>query len=118
MKVSYSYLLDQFKDSDPIFKDIKKLVKTGDYTLGKPLEEFENLFAKYIGRKYAIGVGTGTDALRLSLISIEVKPGDEVITAVNTFYSTAAAIVTIGAKYKYSRGVLSCGVVDSDMELC
>lgn len=98
MKVSYSYLLEQFKDPEPILEDIKKLVSSGDYTLGKPLEEFEKAFADYIGRKYAIGVGTGTDALRLSLISLNIKPGDEVITAVNTFYSTAGAIATVSAK--------------------
>jgi dTDP-4-amino-4,6-dideoxygalactose transaminase len=98
MKVSYSHLLEQFKDPDPILTDIKKLVKIGDFTLGKPLEKFEKLFAKFIGRKYAVGVGTGTDALRLSLVALNIRPGDEVITAVNTFYSTAAAIATIGAK--------------------
>jgi len=98
MEVSYSYLLDQFKDPEPILEDIKKLVKTGDYTLGESLEEFEKVFAKFIGRKYAVGVGTGTDALRLSLIVLGIKPGDEVITAVNTFYSTAGAIATVGAK--------------------
>jgi len=98
MKVSYSYLLEQFNNPDPILEDIKKLVKTGDFTLGKPLEEFEKLFAQYIGAKYAVGVGTGTDALRLSLIALGIKAGDEVITAVNTFYSTAAAIVTTGGK--------------------
>jgi dTDP-4-amino-4,6-dideoxygalactose transaminase len=98
MKVSYSYLLEQFDNPDAILEDIKKLVKTADFTLGKPLEEFEGLFAKYIGTKYAVGVGTGTDALRLSLIALGIKPGDEVITAANTFYSTAAAIATVGAK--------------------
>jgi len=98
MKVSYSYLLEQFKNPKPILEDIEKLVKTGDFTLGKPLEEFEEEFAKFIGRKYAIGVGTGTDALRLSLIALNVKAQDEIITAVNTFYSTAAAICTVGGK--------------------
>jgi len=98
MKVSYSFLNGQFKDPDPILKDIKKLVLSGDFTLGEPLTEFETEFAKFSKRKYAIGVGTGTDALRLSLIALGIKPGDEVITAANTFYSTAAAIATIGAK--------------------
>ncbi|MBI1971034.1 DegT/DnrJ/EryC1/StrS family aminotransferase [Candidatus Woesearchaeota archaeon] len=97
MEVPYSYLLDQFSDPEPIFNDMRALVKTGDYTLGKPLIEFEQQFAAYFGTAYAIGVGTGTDALRLSLLALDVKPGDEVITAANTFYSTAAAIATIGA---------------------
>jgi len=98
MKVSYSYLKEQFANPDAILADIKLLVQSGDFTLGKALEEFEKSFAGFLGIKYAIGVGTGTDALRFSLIAAGVKPGDEVITAANTFYSTAGAIATIGAK--------------------
>ncbi|MBU1199362.1 MAG: DegT/DnrJ/EryC1/StrS family aminotransferase [Nanoarchaeota archaeon] len=98
MKVSYSYLKEQFANPDAILADVKKLVLSGDFTLGNALEEFEKSLAEFLGSKFAVGVGTGTDALRLSLIAAGVKPGDEVITAVNTFYSTAAAIATVGAK--------------------
>ena len=54
MKVSYSYLPRQFSDIDDLLKDIKKFVKTGDFTLGKPLEKFEKKFAKLMGSKHAI----------------------------------------------------------------
>jgi hypothetical protein len=64
------------------------LVKTGDFTLGKPLEIFEKNFAKLIGAKYAVGVNSGTDAIKLSLKVLNIKDGDEVITAANTFVAT------------------------------
>jgi len=77
---------------------LKKFVKTGDFTLGKPLENFETKFAALIGTKYAVGVNSGTDALKLSLNALNVGPGDEVITAANTFVATVGAINELGAK--------------------
>ena len=59
---------------------------------------FEKKFAKLIGTKYAIGVNSGTDALKLSLKSIGIMPGDEIITAANTFVATVGAITELGAK--------------------
>lgn len=98
MEVSYSYLKEQFSNPEPILDDIRKLVKTGDFTLGKELAKFENNFSALNQTKYGIGVGTGTDALRLSLLALGIGHGDEVITAANTFYATAGAIATAGAK--------------------
>lgn len=98
MNVPFSYLARQFSDCDPIFEDLKALVKTGDFTLGAPLQEFENAFANVISANYAIGVGSGTDALFLPLKALDIGEGDEVITAVNTFVATAGAIATAGAK--------------------
>lgn len=98
MHVKYSYLEEQFADPQPILEEIGKLVRSTDYTLGKPVEEFEARFAEVIGRQYAVGVNSGTDALFLSLKALEVDPGDEVITAPNTFIATAGAIVAVGAK--------------------
>ena len=51
-----------------------------------------------IGTKYAIGVNSGTDALKLSLKAANIRPGDEVITAANTFVATVGAINELGAK--------------------
>ena len=79
MKVRYSYLSDQFKDADDLWADLKKFVSTGDFTLGKELSKFEDNFAKLIGTKYAIGVNSGTDAIKLSLKVLGIKAGDEVI---------------------------------------
>ena len=98
MKVRYSYLGQQFSNCDDLWRDLKKFVKTGDFTLGKPLQVFEQKFAKLIGTKYAVGVNSGTDAIKLPLKAIGIKPGDEIITAANTFVATVGAITELGAK--------------------
>jgi dTDP-3-amino-2,3,6-trideoxy-4-keto-D-glucose/dTDP-3-amino-3,4,6-trideoxy-alpha-D-glucose/dTDP-2,6-dideoxy-D-kanosamine transaminase len=98
MKVRYSYLKQQFNNCPDLWKDLKSFVSTGDFTLGKPLQKFENKFANLIGVKYAIGVNSGTDAIKLSLKSLGIGNGDEVITAANTFVATVGAITEIGAK--------------------
>ena len=98
MHVRYSYLKQQFSNSNDLWKKLKKFVSTGDFTLGKELEKFEKSFAKLIGTKYAIGVNSGTDAIKLSLKALGIKKGDEVITAANTFVATVGAITEIGAK--------------------
>tara|TARA_Y100001970_G_C14221313_1_gene852862 strand:+ start:1676 stop:2782 length:1107 start_codon:yes stop_codon:yes gene_type:complete len=98
MRVRYSYLRQQFSNAPELWSNLKKFVKTGDFTLGKPLEKFEKSFAKLIGTKYAIGVNSGTDAIKLSLKVIGIKPGDEIITSANTFVATVGAICELGAK--------------------
>ena len=97
MKVRYSYLKQQFGNAPDLWKKLKDFVDTGDFTLGKPLQEFEKKFAKLIGTKYAVGVNSGTDAIKLSLKVIGIKSGDEVITAANTFVATVGAICELGA---------------------
>ena len=98
MKVRYSYLKQQFENCDDLWDELKQFVPTGDFTLGKPLVEFENKFAELIGSKHAIGVNSGTDAIKLSLKALGVGYGDEVITAANTFVATVGAISELGAK--------------------
>jgi dTDP-3-amino-2,3,6-trideoxy-4-keto-D-glucose/dTDP-3-amino-3,4,6-trideoxy-alpha-D-glucose/dTDP-2,6-dideoxy-D-kanosamine transaminase len=97
MKVRYSYLSQQFSHCPELWADLKKFVKTGDFTLGKPLELFEKRFAKLIGTKYAVGVNSGTDAIKLPLKLLGVEKGDEIITAANTFVATVGAITELGA---------------------
>ena len=96
-KVRYSYLQEQFADPAPILAELAKLVHSGDFTLGAPVAQFERSFAELIGVGNAIGVGSGTDALKLPLKAIGVGHGDEVITAANTFIATAGAIAETGA---------------------
>ena len=98
MKVPYNYLPLEFKNHKRIFNEWKKLIKSSDFTLGKYVNQFEKKFAKYIGVKYSVSTNTGTDALILSLKSLGVKKGDEVITVCNSFYASAGAIVACGAK--------------------
>ncbi len=97
MRVRYSYLKQQFGNCPELWNKLKKFVLTGDFTLGKPLKEFENKFAKLIGTKFAVGVNSGTDAIKLSLKCLNIKEGDEVITAANTFVATVGAICELGA---------------------
>ena len=98
MKVRYSYLRQQFSNCNDLWSELKNFVSTGDFTLGRPLKNFEKNFAKLIGTKYAVGVNSGTDAIKLSLKALGVGNGDEVITAANTFVATIGAIIELGAK--------------------
>jgi len=98
LKIKYSYLNRQFSNCSDLWRNLKKFVKTGDFTLGKELLKFEKNFASLIGAKYAVGVNSGTDAIKLSLKALNIKSGDEVITAANTFVATVGAITEIGAK--------------------
>jgi dTDP-4-amino-4,6-dideoxygalactose transaminase len=95
--VPYSYLERQFVEIDPILDDIRALVRSGDYTLGAAVRDFETRFASLVGVRHAIGVNSGTEALTLALQAVGVRPGDEVITAPNTFIATVGAIVAAGA---------------------
>ncbi|HZP76254.1 MAG TPA: DegT/DnrJ/EryC1/StrS family aminotransferase [Pseudolabrys sp.] len=98
MHVRYSPLAQQFEQVDIVFDELRDLVKSGDFTLGKTVTEFEQLFAKTLGVKHAIGVGSGTDAIKIPLRALGIGPGDEVVTAANTFYATVGAIAELGAR--------------------
>lgn len=98
MKIPFSYLDRQFADVDAYLEDLRQFVKTGDFTLGKPLTEFETNFARLCQMPHAIGVGTGTDAIIMPLRMCGIGSGDEVITTTFTFYATVGAIVATGAK--------------------
>ena len=97
--IKWSYLSQQFAPHkiDEILQLFREFVPSGDFTLGKPLREFEARFAALIGARHALGVGSGTDALKLSLKALGVGHGDEVITTANTFIATVGAIAEIGA---------------------
>jgi dTDP-3-amino-2,3,6-trideoxy-4-keto-D-glucose/dTDP-3-amino-3,4,6-trideoxy-alpha-D-glucose/dTDP-2,6-dideoxy-D-kanosamine transaminase len=97
MKVPFSYLDRQFANVDDYLRDVRELVLSGDFTLGKPLTEFEENFAKRTRMPHAIGVGTGTDAIIMPMKLSGIGPGDEVITTTMTFYATVGAIVATGA---------------------
>ncbi len=67
------------------------------YVGGPAVAAFEQEFARYLGVKNVVGMGSGTDALRLALLALGIGPGDGVITVPMTFIATAAAIVQTGA---------------------
>lgn len=98
LTINHNYLTQQFSDCDAILAKIKSVVLNNDFTLGTAVNDFENKFKVMVNAKHAIGVGSGTDALFLSLKALGIKEGDEIITTPFTFYATIGAIVTAGAK--------------------
>jgi dTDP-3-amino-2,3,6-trideoxy-4-keto-D-glucose/dTDP-3-amino-3,4,6-trideoxy-alpha-D-glucose/dTDP-2,6-dideoxy-D-kanosamine transaminase len=99
IKVPWSYLPRQFDHATvaAILERLGALACSGQFTLGDAVAEFEARFAELIGTAHAVGVNSGTDAIKLGLRAVGVGPGDEVITAANTFIGTAGAIVECGA---------------------
>jgi len=77
---------------------VAKVIHDTDFILGREVGLFEEEFAAYCEAKYAVGVDSGTSALELALRAYEIGPGDEVITAANTFIASALAISHAGAK--------------------
>lgn len=83
---------------DQILKAVGNVLNHGQFILGPEVHEFEERFSEYCGARYAVGVASGTDALFLSMKALNIGPGDEVITAPNSFLASASAIVLTGAK--------------------
>lgn len=100
MRVPFNYLDRQFDvaETEAILDKLRALVRTGQFTIGPPVVEFERRLAAMLGVRHVIGTNTGTDALVLALKAFGIGAGDEVITQVNTFYATVGAIVAVGAR--------------------
>lgn len=98
MKVAFVDLQQQGKELleeyDTVFRS---LVERAAYTLGPELSAFETSFAALCGCDEAVGVSSGTDALKLAYLAVGVGPGDEVVVPANTFIATAEAVSHIGA---------------------
>src|SRR5262245_41492104 len=77
---------------------VERVLEDGRYILGPDVGAFEQHFAEYCGTRYAVGVSSGTTALTLVLRGLGVGPGDEVITAANSFIASAACAALIGAR--------------------
>jgi dTDP-4-amino-4,6-dideoxygalactose transaminase len=75
----------------------EKVLDNAGFILGPYVQEFESAFSSYCGARHAVGVANGTDALVLALRAFQIGPGDEVITAGNSFIATAEAIALTGA---------------------
>jgi dTDP-4-amino-4,6-dideoxygalactose transaminase len=99
MKINFVDLKRQYQSiKEDVQKEIAETLEKCDFILGSKVEEFERSFAKYCATNYAIGVGSGTAALRLALQVFDLNKDDEVIMPVNTFFATAEAAMQIGLK--------------------
>ena len=81
-----------------ILQRIEKVLNHGRYILGPEVKELEEKMATYVNRKYAVGVGSGTDALLMSLMAYDIKPDDAIFTTPFTFIATASMIKLLGAR--------------------
>jgi dTDP-4-amino-4,6-dideoxygalactose transaminase len=76
---------------------VRRTLDSGCYILGPEVEAFEGEFAQYCAASYAVGVASGSDAIRLGLLALDVGPGDEVIVPSNTYIATWLAVSQCGA---------------------
>lgn len=94
--------LTRLDNADPALMEellaaVARVARAGAFTLGEEVAEFEAEFAAYCRTGYAIGVSSGTEALALSLRSLDIGPGDEVVVPANSFVATAEAVALVGA---------------------
>src|SRR5215468_5038175 len=81
-----------------LMEAFRAVTESSAFAGGPFVADFESEFATYCRTRYALGVGSGTDALWLSLVALGLRPGDEVITVPNSFMATAEAISLCGAR--------------------
>lgn len=99
IRVPYINLATQHDTlKEELLSAVAGVLSRGEFILGEELVAFEKEFAAYCGTRYGVGVANGTDAIVLALKGLGIGPGDEVITAPNSFVASASAIALTGAK--------------------
>lgn len=99
MKIPLVDLYAQYQAIKPeIDAAIERVIQNSSYILGPEVKAFEKSFAALTGMKEAVGTDSGTAALHLALLLLDVGPGDEVITTTHTFVATAEVISLTGAR--------------------
>ncbi|RPI18823.1 MAG: DegT/DnrJ/EryC1/StrS family aminotransferase [Ignavibacteriae bacterium] len=85
------------KIKDEVDNAIKGVIDSVQFIQGNAVKEFEKNTAEYLQCKYAIGCASGTDALQIAMMALDIKPGDEIITTPFTFVATTETIALLGA---------------------
>jgi UDP-2-acetamido-2-deoxy-ribo-hexuluronate aminotransferase len=80
---------------------IQAVIDSTQFIQGPAVKEFETNVAGYLGCKYAIGCASGTDALQIAMMAMDIRPGDEIITTPFTFVATTETIAILGARPVY-----------------
>jgi dTDP-4-amino-4,6-dideoxygalactose transaminase len=81
-----------------LLAEIAQVCESGQYVLGAKVAAFEQQLAGYCGARHALGVSSGTDALLMALMALEIGRGDEVIVPTFTFFGTAGVVSRVGAR--------------------
>jgi len=81
---------------EEVVREVVRVIDSQKFILGEEVSKFEAEIAAYCEAKHAIGCASGSDALSLSLLALDIKPGDEVLTTPYTFFATAGAISRAG----------------------
>lgn len=98
-KIDFANLSDAYEEhKEEIDNAIAGVVQNANYIMGKPVRELEEKLESFTSAKHAISCSSGTDALLLALMAIDIEPGDEVITTPFTFIATAETISFLKAK--------------------
>lgn len=98
MKIKCNVLDRQFQMYQPEYEEAAlRVLRSGWYVLGNEVKQFEEEFAKFIGRRYCVGLNSGLDALIMSVRALGIGAGDEVIVQANTYIATVLGITENGA---------------------
>ena len=99
MKLSFIDLQTQYqKIAADVAKRTQAVLDHGQYIMGPEISELEGKLAKFVGSKHCIGLSSGTDALLVALMALDIKAGDEVIVPDFTFIAPAEMVALLGAK--------------------